>query len=134
MIVDAHGVKDRSRYACCLDDRITSFIAERFQSARFQLGRAALVWVFLLVGSPPASAAGDPCARFKDADAYNSCLAASGPAFHEGRFKAAPKADGPPGATHAKGRRGRTRRGSPLKTSGGRHSHGRVRIMIYPGQ
>jgi hypothetical protein len=98
------------------------------------MARFALAFLLLAAAPLGAGAAGDPCARFKDADAYNSCLAASGPAFREGRFKTAPKADGAPRAAHAKGRRGRSRRGSASKTSGGRHSHGRVRIMIYPGQ
>jgi hypothetical protein len=84
---------------------------------------------FLVAGQSTAWAAGDSCARFKDADAYNSCLAASGPAFHEGRFTQTPRAE----SVGKKARHGRTHRRA-ASGKWGRHSHGRTRIKIYPGE
>ena len=93
---------------------------------------ARLALALLLLAAAPLSvmAAGDPCAKFKDADAYNSCLASSGPVFHEGRFKQGPRAGDAP----QKARHGRTHRKARSRKGGGRHSHGRVRIKIYPGE
>lgn len=94
------------------------------------MARLALAFLLLVAAPLSVMAAGDPCARFKDADAYNSCLANSGPLFHEGRFRQAPRA----GSAHQKARRGRTHHKAASRKGGGRHSHGRVRIKIYPGE
>ncbi|MGO8737470.1 hypothetical protein [Rhodoblastus sp.] len=92
------------------------------------MARLAFALLLLAAASLSALAAGDPCAKIKDADAYNSCLAASGPVFHEGRFKPAPQ------AAREKHRRGRSYRAAASRKGGRRHSHGRVRITIDPGQ
>ncbi|MCI4678251.1 hypothetical protein K9U39_15585 [Rhodoblastus acidophilus] len=112
--------------------------------------------VLLLVGAPAAASA-DSCAKFKDADAYNNCLAASGPLFHQGHFTKAPPAVGakasPPdgagapsadNASNAKVWRGRRRpaaspgkhrrRHAAPRKHGRQATHGRVRIEIYPGR
>jgi hypothetical protein len=51
-------------------------------------GVAALL--LLLCGAGAAVAASDPCAKYADADAYNYCLAASGPAAHARHFTGGP--------------------------------------------
>ncbi len=51
------------------------------------------VWALLiLIAGPQAAQAGvDPCEKFKDADAYNACLASHGPAVGEHRITRAPE-------------------------------------------
>ncbi|HUO54617.1 MAG TPA: hypothetical protein VMU18_07745 [Rhodoblastus sp.] len=101
--------------------------------------------VALFAGAPAALAASaDPCAKFKEADAYNNCLARSGPLFHEGHFsRPPPAADGAEAvsardAPKAEVRRGKRRRDAGPSRRHRRHSasgsHGRVRLEIYPGR
>jgi hypothetical protein len=54
--------------------------------------RLALAFALYFAGAQAASAAADPCAKFSDADAYNNCLARSGPMADEHKVtRAAPE-------------------------------------------
>ncbi|MGO9391079.1 hypothetical protein [Rhodoblastus sp.] len=53
--------------------------------------RFILALLTLVAGPQAALAAADPCEKFKDADAYNSCLASYGPAVGEHRIMRAPE-------------------------------------------
>lgn len=53
--------------------------------------RYVLVLLMLVVGPQAALAGADPCEKFKDADAYNACLASHGPAVGEQRITRAPE-------------------------------------------
>ncbi len=52
--------------------------------------RAAAALLALLASGPVARAATDPCAKYADADAYNYCLAGSGPAAGHRTFTKEP--------------------------------------------
>ncbi|WP_298422656.1 hypothetical protein [Rhodoblastus sp.] len=104
-------------------------MARKFKISCVPDSRTSLAILLFLAGSVAAWAAGDHCEKIKDADAYNACLATSGPAFHEGRFTGAPRTD-----TAPKIPRERRRRAEAPKRNAKRPAHGRVRIEIYPGK
>jgi hypothetical protein len=60
------------------------------QARKPSLMRLAIVFVLFFAGAQAASAAADPCAKFSDADAYNNCLARSGPLAGEHKVMHAP--------------------------------------------
>ena len=54
--------------------------------------RLILAFVLFFAGAQTASAATDPCGKYSDADAYNNCLARSGPLAGEHKLShAAPE-------------------------------------------
>ncbi len=57
--------------------------------------RLALAFALFFAGAQAASAAADPCAKFSDADAYNNCLARSGPLAGEHKVIARPTGRNP---------------------------------------
>ena len=65
---------------------------------RPRLMRLALVFALFFAGAQAASAAADPCAKFSDADAYNDCLALSGPLAGDHKLARAPPEEAHPAA------------------------------------
>jgi len=93
--------------------------------------RFAMAIVFVLAGAP-AWAGIESCEKIKDADAYNSCLAAYGPAVGEHRSAAKPAKESAAKDRHARRRGRKTQKG--WRQAPRRHAKGRIRIEIYPGK
>jgi hypothetical protein len=87
--------------------------------------RLALAFVLFFAGAQAASAAADPCAKFSDADAYNNCLALSGPLAGDHKFSHA----GPEQARSSAPRVNRI--SAPRRDGLTRKANGRVRIEIF---
>jgi hypothetical protein len=89
--------------------------------------RLALAFVLFFAGAQAASAAADPCAKFLDADAYNNCLARSGPLAGEQNLTRAL----PEEKHHAAPRANHVSKAAPPRDGLMRKANGRVRIEIF---
>jgi len=89
--------------------------------------RLALAFALFFVGAQAASAAADPCAKFSDADAYNNCLARSGPLAGEHKVTRAPQDEN----RHAAPRANHVSKAAPPRDGLMRKANGRVRIEIF---
>ena len=88
--------------------------------------RLALAFALFFAGAQAASAAADPCAKFADADAYNNCLALSGPLAGDHKLARAPPEEAHPAAPrHVKPV------SVPRRDGFSRKANGRVRIEIF---
>ena len=87
-----------------------------------------------LLAFPQAARAGvDPCEKFKDADAYNNCLASHGPAVGEHRITRAPEGEdfSRPARRSLKAKAAtKDKAPAPQGPQVTRKAHGRVRIEI----
>ncbi len=102
--------------------------------------RIALVALLLLAGAEQALAAKDPCEKFRDADAYNNCLAGFGPVAGSHKLTQPPPAEN---FSHA-GRKRSARPKPPVKQEAPapreakvtHKANGRVRIelLVQPGR
>jgi hypothetical protein len=93
--------------------------------------RQLLVLILLCASAQNALAAKDPCDKFKDADAYNNCLAGFGPAAGPHKSTRAPDAEEQAApAHHARSYRARHSAGGGLPPGFVRKSarKGRVRV------
>jgi hypothetical protein len=87
--------------------------------------RLALAFVLFFAGAQAASSAADPCGQFSDADAYNNCLARSGPLAGEHKLSHA-------GPEQAHSSAPRVNHISAPRRDGLTHKpNGRVRIEIF---
>jgi hypothetical protein len=85
--------------------------------------RLAFAFVLFFAGAQAASAAADPCAKFSDADAYNNCLARSGPLAGEHKLShAAPQQAHSVSPKHVS---------APPRDGLTHKANGRVRIEIF---
>ena len=89
--------------------------------------RLAFAFLLFFAGAQAASAAADPCAKFSDADAYNNCLARSGPLAGEHKVIHAP----PDETRHAAPRASQISKAAPPRDGLMRKANGRVRIEIF---
>jgi hypothetical protein len=89
--------------------------------------RLAFVFVLFFAGAQVALAAADPCAKFSDADAYNNCLARSGPLAGEHKVMHAPHDE----KRHAAPRVNQVSKAAPPRDGLMRKANGRVRIEIF---
>ena len=87
--------------------------------------RLALVFALFFAGAQTASAATDPCGKYSDADAYNNCLARSGPLAGEHKLSHAA-----PDQTHSSGPRV-NHVPAPRRDGLTHKPNGRVRIEIF---
>ena len=95
--------------------------------------RYVLALLTLLAGSQTALAGADPCEKFKDADAYNACLASHGPAVGEHRVTREPGGEdiSPPARQSLKAKAAaKDKAPAPQGPQVTRKANGRVRIEI----
>ena len=95
--------------------------------------RFVLAFLIIFAGVQAAFAAADPCAKYSDADAYNNCLAGSGPVAKSHKLGPAP----PPGAARparakrqARGARRSVATSRATQERAGHRRNGRVRVEI----
>ena len=88
--------------------------------------RLALAFALFFAGAQAASAAADPCAKFSDADAYNNCLALSGPLAGDHKLSHAE-----PEPAHPAALRPVKPVSVPRRDGFSRKANGRVRIEIF---
>jgi hypothetical protein len=89
--------------------------------------RLALAFSLFFAGAQAASAAADPCGKFSDADAYNNCLARSGPLAGEHNLTRAP----PEEKHRAAPRVHQVSKPAPRRDEPVRKANGRMRIEIF---
>jgi hypothetical protein len=89
--------------------------------------RLAMAFALLLAGARAASAAADPCGKFSDADAYNNCLASSGPLAGEHKLTRVPREE----THHGAPRINHVSEAAPRRDGLVRKANGRVRIEIF---